>query len=232
MSIRFVLLTVALLLIPVSLIPAQDLVKEVKRGSKTISVYQDTQTNKTQVVVPPDSGWTHQLPPFQTGPTQYFQVMMGPRDVTVQLHRSPHQGQPPSAFITNFEGQMRQSFHDYRRDDVERIFGGRRIQSERLIPFFRTGVRGEVFAFTGIRKYRFQKKDAAGNVVGEEIKPDPNGKVIYNQIWVVSRQVGGRNFFYFYWISIPQTALDRNDRLNRPLLKSLAGLFESIRYID
>lgn len=205
-------------------------VEEVKRGSKTIQVYQDAETNKIQAVVPSETGWSHNLPPFQNAPTAYFKVLQGTRDVEIFFHRMqvPPQQADPKAYIAQVATNLKQNWHDFSEESTDKIFSGRRVASDRPVPFFRTGEKGHVYCYSGLRLFR--KADAQGNPT-DEIVPDPNGKRMYNQLWVVPRTIGGATYFYLWTVMVPETSLDRKDNLNKPTLQGLADLMNSIRFL-
>ncbi len=69
--------------------------------------------------------------------------------------------------------------HGYARQSVDKIFSGKAIDPKRLVPFFGTREKGAVLACSGVRLFLFE--DPATRQ--REVKPDPNGKVMYKQGW-------------------------------------------------
>lgn len=220
-------------------------VQEVRRGGKVYKVYQDPTTYKMQAVVPAsdDAPWNCQLPPFDQQPQLFFKVLQGTRDVSVDFLRLPNPGGKPSEYLTALETQqLKPSWHNYQRVDRDLIFGQGVIPIARSVPFFATGAKAEYFAFEGVRMFRFQEQDPnTGQPTGkEEVKPDPEGKVMYNQIWAVPRSVKtgsgsqAQKYEYYYLVAItaPKANLDPAEKMNESTIEGLRDLMRSIRFLE
>ncbi|MBI4617607.1 MAG: hypothetical protein HY720_28605 [Planctomycetes bacterium] len=241
------LLAFSLLLVSTGLALAQGSgpLQEVRRGGKTYKVYQDPTTYKLQAVVPAsdDAPWNCQLPPFDQQPEVFFRVTQGTRDVMVDFIRLPNPGGKPSEYLTAIEStNIKPNWHNYQRQDRDLIFGAGILPIGRSVPFFTTGAKGDCFAFEGVRLMRFQEQDPnTGQPTGkEEVKPDPEGKVFYNQIWAVARsvktgsgsQAAKYEYYYVFWIMAPKANLDRAETQNESTLDGLRDLFRSIRFLE
>lgn len=204
-------------------------VREIQRGGKTVAVYSDAQTTKLQCVVPNDVGWGYKVPPIENAPAEaFFKVIQGTRDVEIVFIRqliSP--GFDPASVITQFESQAKQQLQGYTRETTDKIFSGKSIDPKKTIPFFGTREKGVVFAFSGVRLFLFEDP----NTKRREVKPDPAGKVMYNQIWAVTHAIGQETWLYIFTIQVPEQNLDRGEKLNRPTIDGLHDLFKSIEFL-